>query len=187
MRITVAITGASGAIYAHHLLLALEASREVSKVYVVMSKSGEQVWSHELPDTPLPTNSELIEVLSNDSFFESIASGSNCADAMVIAPCSMGTLGRIASGVSSTLLERAADVQLKERMPLIVVPRESPLSLIHLQNMTALCQAGATILPASPSFYSHPKSLDDVVLTTVERVLDKIGVKNNKNYRWNKK
>ncbi len=187
MRITVAITGASGAIYAHHLLLALEASKEVRKVYIVITSSGKQVWEYELPEVPLPCTNDKFEVLDNNSFFETIASGSNCADAMVVVPCSMGTIGRISSGISSTLLERAADVQLKERKPLIIVPRESPLSLIHLQNMTTLCQAGSIILPASPSFYSHPQSASDIVETIVERILEKIGIKIDKIYRWKEK
>ncbi len=185
MKITIAVTGASGAIYAHRLLCALTQSDEVSKIYLIFTGSGSKVWEWELPDVnPLESYGSKVEILDNRTFFCDIASGSNSADAMVVVPCSVGSASRIAMGVSSTLLERAADVQLKEQKQLIVVVRESPLSLIHLRNLTALSEAGAIILPASPSFYSSPKTLEDAVDTIVERILDKVGLKNNNFFRW---
>lgn len=190
MTITVAITGASGAIYALHLLYALHKEPRVDKIYVVITHSGKEVWKHELPTTEIGEIGGLspkIEILDNNSFFAPIASGSNASDAMVIIPASMGTVGRIANGVSSTLLERAADVQLKEQLPLIIVARETPLSLIHLRNLTSLSEAGAMILPASPSFYSAPSSIEELIGTVIERILSKIGLQNQKTYCWNKK
>ncbi len=187
MRITVAITGASGAIYAQRLLLFLATHEKVEKIYTIITKSGSEVWKHELLDVCVSNISPKIEILDNNSFFTPIASGSNAADAMVIVPASMGSIGRIAAGVSTTLLERAADVQLKERLPLIIVARETPFSLIHLRNLTALTEAGAVILPACPSFYSSPTSIEEVADTVVERILDKLELKNEKKYRWNKK
>ncbi len=186
MKITVAITGASGAIYAHRLLLALKESPSVEKVYVVMSECAVQVWDYELPNIEM-TPCEKVEILDNKNFFNSIASGSNPADAMVIVPCSMGTVGRVASGVSSTLLERAADVQLKEGLPLVIAFRETPLSEIHLENLLKLRRAGAIVMPAAPSFYSHPLTIEDVADSVVERILDKILIKSGKKFRWNEK
>lgn len=187
MRVLVAISGASGAIYARRLLGYLVDSPQVATIYVIFTQSGKLVWQHEIGLSPesVCALGDKVELLGNDDFFVSIASGSAPADAMVIAPASMGSVGRIAGGVSSTLIERAADVQLKERLPLIIVTRETPYSLIHLRNMTALTEAGATILPASPSFYSGAQSIEELVDTVVERILDKIGVKNQKKYRWN--
>lgn len=186
MKITIAVTGASGAIYAHRLLNALVMSDEVEKIYLVFTDSGAKVWEYELPDVDPRGYSEKVEVLDNKSFFTPIASGSNCADAMVIVPSSVGTAGRIASGVSSSLVERAADVQLKEGKKLIVVVRETPFSLIHLRNLTTLSEAGAVILPASPSFYSSPKTVEEVVDTVVERILDRIELKSCNFFRWKK-
>ncbi len=186
MRITVAITGASGAIYAQRLLLALESEPMVEKIYLLATDCGSAVWQHELPEVALPC-SPKIERLDNNNFFNPIASGSNPADAMVVVPCSMGTIGRIASGVSSTLLERAADVQIKEGLPLILAFRESPLSLIHLENLTKLSRAGAILLPAAPSFYSLPTTIQEAVDTVTQRILDKVGIKKSHFFRWNQK
>lgn len=186
MTVTVAITGASGAIYAHRLLLALEDDARVETIYVIVSKSGEQVWEYELPNISVAELSSKITMLSNDDFFSSVASGSSCSDAMVVVPCSVGTAARVASGISSSLIERACDVELKERKTLIMVIRETPLSLIHLRNLVTLSEAGAVILPASPSFYSRPEAIEDVVDTVTERILDNLGLKNNKFFRWNK-
>ncbi len=183
MKVVVGITGASGAVYAHRLLLALCASDEVREIFVIFSSSGKEVWDYELGSVEVPTSSKL-RILDNGSFFESIASGSNCADAMVILPCTMGSAGRIASGVSSTLIERAADVQLKEGKPLIMAVRETPLSFIHLKNLTTLSQAGAVIMPISPQFYTLPTTIEELVEAYVERVMEKIQLKFEKKYRW---
>ncbi len=189
MKITVAITGASGAIYAKRLLLALIEEASVEKIYVLYSDCGSLVWQHELGESRSieNINSPKIEKVENSDFFSPIASGSNPADAMVIVPCSMGTVGRIASGVSSTLLERAADVQLKEGLPLIIAFRESPLSLIHLENLTKLSRAGAVIMPAAPSFYSGPQTIDEVADTVAQRIMDRLGLKKSHFFRWNQK
>lgn len=187
MRITVAITGASGAIYAHRLLLALGCDLRVERIYVVMSHSGEVVWAHERCGIDLAAISPKIEVLGVDDFFTPIASGSAASDAMVVVPASMGCVARIAGGVSLNLIERGADVMIKERLPLVVVPRECPMSAIHLRNLALLSEVGVFILPAAPSFYSLPSSVDEVVDSVVERILDKIGLKAEKSYRWEEK
>lgn len=188
MKITVAVTGASGSIYAIRLIDRLLMEDEVDKVYLVLSNSGRAVMDHEMAGAyVLLIQNKKIEVFDNDDFFTPIASGSNAADAMVVVPCSMGTLGRIATGVSLTLIERAADVQLKEGLPLVVVLRETPLSLIHLKNMVAIKEAGATVMPANPSFYSKPQSIEELTDTVVERICSKILPKSDKNYRWAEK
>lgn len=190
MRITVAITGASGAIYAERLVRALVAEQLVEHIYIVYSKSGGQVFAGErngLTVASLAAESAKTELLANDNFYTSIASGSAAADAMVVVPCSVGTLGRVASGVSSSLIERAAAVQLKEDLPLVMVVRETPLSLIDLRNMITVRRAGAVVMPASPSFYSMPSTIEELVDTVVERILDKISLKSEKKYRWSEK
>ena len=176
MKVIVAITGASGAIYARHTLEQLIASSEVERIALIVSDKAQQVIPFEgitLPD------SEKIIRYDNHDMFSAVASGSAAWDAMVIVPASMGTVGRVASGVSLSLIERAADVVLKERRRLVVVVRETPYSLIHLRNMTTLTEAGAIILPASPSFYSHPSTIDEVVQTVVERIILHIGIEND--------
>ena len=176
MKVIVAITGASGAIYARHTLEQLIASSEVERIALIVSEQAQQVIPFEgitLPD------SEKIIRYDNHDMFSSVASGSASWDAMVIVPASMGTVGRVASGVSLSLIERAADVVLKERRRLVVVVRETPYSLIHLRNMTTLTEAGAIILPASPSFYSHPSTIDEAVQTVVERIISHIGIEND--------
>lgn len=176
MKVIVAITGASGAIYARHTLEQLIASSEVERIALIVSDKAQQVIPFEgitLPD------SEKIIRCDNHDMFSAVASGSASWDAMVIVPASMGTVGRVASGVSLSLIERAADVVLKERRRLVVVVRETPYSLIHLRNMTTLTEAGAIILPASPSFYSHPSTIDEAVQTVVERIISHIGIEND--------
>lgn len=187
MKITVAITGASGAIYAHRLLAALAREESVGRIYVVISACGRDVWAHERGDVDLCGISSKIELFGIDDFFTPIASGSASADAMVVVPASMGAVARIATGVSTNLIERAADVMIKERKPLLIVPREAPLSTIHLRNLTTLSEVGAIVIPAAPSFYSNPSSLDDLVDTVIERILDKIGLKSENSYRWKEK
>lgn len=173
MKIVVAITGASGAIYARRTLELLLASGQVERIALILSDTAKQVVEHEHVQLPCD---ERVELYDNGELFSSVASGSAAWDAMVIVPASMGTVGRIASGVSQTLIERAADVMLKERRRLVVVVRETPYSLIHLRNMTTLTEAGAVVLPASPSFYSHPSTIEQAVDTVVERIIAHVGV-----------
>src|SRR5580658_9989817 len=172
MRILVAITGASGALYAQRLLDNLDPQQH--EVHVVLSNYAQVVIAQELPGGLRITPDVKTHGLK--SMNAPFASGSNPFDAMVIIPCTMGTLGRIAHGYSEDVLLRAADVMLKERKKLILVPRETPLSLVHVKNFELLLLAGAILLPANPSFYSHPKTIEQVVDTVVARVLDHIGV-----------
>ena len=180
LKILVAITGASGALYAQRLLDNLDPQSD--EIHVVLSSYAGQVVAEELPGgLRLPPGVRSHNVKSMNVPF---ASGSNPPDAMVVIPCTMGTLGRIAHGYSEDVLLRAADVVLKEKRKLILVPRETPFSLVHLKNMELLLQAGATILPANPSFYSGPKTIQDVVDTVVARVLDHLGLPQNLVPRW---
>jgi flavin prenyltransferase len=180
LRILVAITGASGSIYAQRLLDNLDPAQH--QLHVVLSRYAPAVIAEELPGgLRLPVGAVSHNLKSMNSPF---ASGSNAPDAMVIIPCSMGTLGRIAHGYSEDVLLRAADVVLKERKRLILVPRETPLNLIHVKNFELLMQAGATILPANPSFYNRPESVEQVVDTVVARVLDHLGVAHRLVPRW---
>ena len=180
MKVVVAITAASGAIYARQLLDALIASDEVERVAVIYSANARAVVAHEGEAMPC---SAKIEEYDNDNLFAPPASGSARWDAMVVVPSSVGTIGRVASGVSQTLIERAADVMLKERRRLIFVVRETPYSLIHLRNMTTLTEAGAVILPATPSFYSHPQSIEELCQTVTERVTSMLGLECER-YEW---
>jgi 4-hydroxy-3-polyprenylbenzoate decarboxylase len=180
MKILVAITGASGALYAQRLLDNLDSSQH--EIHVVLSHYAPQVIAEELPDgLRLPAGVKTHNVKSMKAPF---ASGSNPPDAMVIIPCTMGTLGRLAHGYSEDLLLRAADVVLKEKKKLILVPRETPLNLIHVKNMESLLQAGAMILPANPGFYTRPKTVPDVVDTVVARVLDHLGLPQKLVAKW---
>ena len=180
MRIVVAITAASGAIYARQLLDALIESQEVERVAVIYSSNARAVVAHEGIEIP---RSAKIEEYDNENLFASPASGSARWDAMVVVPSSVGTIGRVAAGVSQSLIERAADVMLKERRRLIFVVRETPYSLIHLRNMTTLTEAGAVILPATPSFYSHPQNIESLCQTVTERVTAMLGLE-GKRYEW---
>lgn len=180
MRIVVAITGASGILYAQRLLDNLDP--HAHEVHVVLSNYAQVVIAEELPGgLRLPPGVATHNLKSMNAPF---ASGSSAADAMVVIPCTMGTLGRIAHGYSEDVLLRAADVVLKEKKKLVLVPRETPLNLVHLKNCELLALAGATILPANPSFYTHPKTIEQVVDTVVARVLDHIGVPNQLVPRW---
>ena len=173
MKIIVAITGASGAIYARQALEMLVAHPDVERVALILSDHAEDVMRAEGVGLPA---SERIERYDNSDMWASVASGSARWDAMIIIPASMGTVGRIASGISRTLIERAADVMLKERRRVVVVVRESPYSLIHLRNMTTLTEAGAIVLPASPSFYFSPTTIEELCLTTSLRALEMAGL-----------
>ena len=181
MRVVVAITAASGAIYARQLLKMLIESAEVERIALIYSENAQTVVAHEGEE--MPSCSEKIELFANDNLFASPASGSARWDAMVVVPSSVGTIGRVASGVSQTLIERAADVMLKERRRLIFVVRETPYSLIHLRNMTTLTEAGAVILPATPSFYSRPQDIDALCRTVTERVTAMLGLSGER-YEW---
>ena len=180
MKVLVAITGASGALYAQRLLDNLDSRQH--EVHVVMSNYAQQVLAEELPEgLRLAAGVRTHNIKSMNAPF---ASGSNPPDAMVVIPCTMGTLGRIAHGYSEDVLLRAADVVLKEKKKLILVPRETPLSLVHIKNFELLTLAGAVILPANPSFYAGPKTIVDVIDTVVARVLDHLGVPNTLAPRW---
>ena len=180
VKLLVAITGASGALYTQRLLDNLDP--RAHEIHVVTSNYAQQVIGEELPGgLRLPEGTKTHNIKSMNAPF---ASGSNPPDAMVVIPCTMGTLGRIAHGYSEDVLLRAADVVLKEKRKLILVPRETPLSLVHVKNFELLLLAGATILPANPSFYAGPKTITDVVDTVVARVLDHLGIPNRLAPRW---
>jgi 4-hydroxy-3-polyprenylbenzoate decarboxylase len=181
-RVVVGITGASGSIYAKVLLDRLvELNTQIDTVGIVMSDNAGDVWKHELGNTSYK-NYPFKHYDKND-FFAPFASGSARYETMIVVPCSMGTLARIAHGVSNDLMTRAADVILKERRRLILVSRDTPLSLIHLENMRLLTQAGAIVAPASPSFYSNPTDFESLAKTVVDRVLDLAGFELD-TYRW---
>lgn len=180
MKLLIAITGASGALYAQRLLDNLDA--QIHEVHVVLSNYARVVLGEELPaGLRLPEGARQHNLKGMNAPF---ASGSNPPDAMVVIPCSMGTLGRIAHGYSEDLLLRAADVVLKEKRRLILVPRETPVNLVHVKNFELLLQAGATILPANPSFYHRPQTVTEVVDTVVARVLDHLGLPHRLGTRW---
>jgi len=182
-KIVVAVTGASGSVYAKLLLDNLsKLSEQVEKVGVVMSDNAKEVWQYELGNDDY--KHYPFDFYAKTDFNAPFASGSAKYDTMIIAPCSMGTLGRIAHGISNDLISRAADVVLKERRKLIAVVRDTPFSLIHLQNMKLVTEAGGIICPANPSFYSLPKTIEEVAQTVVDRVIDLAGLEKD-SYRWN--
>lgn len=182
-KIVVAITGASGAIYARLLLSMLqELSEQINEVAVVMSDNAKEVWKFELDNEDY--NKLPYKFYAKNDFMAPFASGSAKFDTMVIVPCSMGALGRIASGASDDLISRAADVMLKERHKLILVARDMPFNLIHIRNMQTVTEAGGIICPAIPSYYSKPKTIEELAMTVVNRVIDLIGLEND-SYRWN--
>lgn len=194
-KIVIAITGASGIIYGLRTVKALmEAGAEI---YLCCSASGMTVMMHEygwggktgvdefiLSSCNVIHPESSLNMINENDFFSPPASGSFIHSGMAIVPCSMNTMGAIASGISGNLIQRAADVCLKERRPLIMVTRETPLNLIHIENMRTLSLAGAVIMPASPSFYGFPASVDDLVDTVVARILDQLGVTNKLAARW---
>ena len=173
-KIIVAVTGASGAIYSSMLFNKLrKIKNQVNEVAIVFSTNAKDIWKYELKDTFEPVFP--FRVYEKDDFYAPFASGSSTFDTLIICPCSMGTLGRIAHGISDDLITRAADVMLKERRKLILVPRETPFSLIHLENMKLITLAGGIICPAIPSFYSIPETIEQAVETVVERILNLAG------------
>lgn len=195
-RISVAITGASGALYGLRLVECL--IRADKQVYLMISSPAKVVFATEL-DMPLPGRPEELQkffsekynakenqlaVFGKEQWMAPVASGSNAPDAMVVCPCSTGTLSAISSGASRSLIERAADVMLKEQRKLILVPRETPYSAIHLENMLKLARLGVTILPASPAFYNKPQSVMDLVDFVVARILDHLSIEHSLAPRW---
>jgi 4-hydroxy-3-polyprenylbenzoate decarboxylase len=182
MKIAIGVTGASGAIYASVLFEKLISIKsQWDEVSVVFSDNGLEVWTYELGEAP--DNIPFRRFNRND-FYAPFASGSSGYNALIICPCSMGTLGRIAHGISDDLITRAADVMLKERRKLILVTRDTPLNLIHINNMKLLTEAGAIICPASPSFYSKPGDIRELVSTVIDRVLVLAGFTID-TFRWN--
>ena len=182
MKLVVAISGASGAPYARRLLDFLAEHGPASGVSVdlVFTQTGKQVWKQEIGEEPRYP----FQVWKNQDFTAPFASGSSLYDGMIVIPCSAGALARIAYGISVDLVGRAADVMLKERKKLVLVLRETPISLVHARAMTQVIEAGAFVMPASPSFYSGPKTIDALVDTVVARVLDRIGLPNALMQRW---
>ncbi len=184
-KIILAITGASGAIYPKLLLDKLSAIKDQwTELSIVMTENARLVWETELENKSFTDYG--INIYSQNDFMAPFASGSAKYNIMIVAPCSMGTLGRIATGISSDLITRAADVILKERRKLILVVRETPYNLIHLQNMERVTLAGGIICPATPSFYSKPKTIEDAASTVVDRIIDLADLKIN-TYRWGNK
>jgi 4-hydroxy-3-polyprenylbenzoate decarboxylase len=179
MKLVIAATGARGTIYLQRLLEQIDC--DANEVHLVMSAHAQQVAAEELDNFTVPAR---ISQHPENDLNVPFVSGSARFDAMVIVPCSMATLGRIASGSSDSALLRAADVFLKERRKLVLVPRETPWNLIHARNVATLLEAGAIVLPAIPSFYSRPKSIVDLVDTVVWRILDQIGLPTARTYRW---
>jgi 4-hydroxy-3-polyprenylbenzoate decarboxylase len=192
--VTVGVTGASGAILAQKALELLEADARVERIHLVVTETGQRLFSEELgissgdlkqlPTRLLGKAPAKIDVLPNKDIGASIASGSYEVDAMVVIPCSMGTLAAIANGMSDDLVARSADVMLKENRKLVLCVRDTPFNRIHLQNMLRAQEAGAVIMPAIPAFYHQPKTIDDLVTQYVCRVLAQIGLAQERMYRW---
>ena len=183
MKIVIAVTGASGSIYTEDLIEKLISTGQmIDQIAIIRSKNAELVWKHEL-ETTWPKHSK-ITYFEKDNFMAPFASGSSVYDCMIILPASMGTIGRIANGISDDLISRAADVFLKEERKLIVCPREMPFNQIHLKNLLTIQQTGATIMPTSPSFYSKPKSIKKLIGTVTDRIIDHIGIKQKDSFRW---
>ena len=192
--ITVGVTGASGAILAQAALRLLEADPRVARVHLVVTETGLRLFAHELgivaadpkqlPQLVLGARATKTELLPNKDVGAAIASGSYAVDAMVVIPCSVGTLAAIANGSSEDLLARAADVTLKEGRRLVLCIRETPLNRVHLENMLRAQQAGAVIMPAIPAYYHMPETIEDLVAQYVYRVLAQLGLPQEKQYRW---
>jgi len=181
-KIIIAVTGASGAIYAETLLEGIAAlENRPGQAALIFTANAEEIWNYELgtevswlkgrDNSSTAAGSHLFKIYENDDFYAPFASGSSKYDTMIICPASMGMMGRIAAGTADDLISRAADVMLKERRKLILVPRETPYNLIHINNMKRLTEAGAIILPATPSFYSRPQSIKELVSTVTDRIL----------------
>lgn len=183
-KIVIAVTGASGSVYADLLLRKLQLlNNQWDELALVMTTNAREVWKIELNNDSY--SEKNLHVYGTQDFNAPFASGSGQFDTMIIIPCSMGTLGRIASGISNDLISRAADVILKERRKLICVVRDTPYNLIHIRNMETVTLAGGIICPATPSFYSRPTTIEEVAATVVDRVIDLAGLQ-NETYRWGK-
>ncbi len=192
--VTVGVTGASGAILAQKTMAMLDADSRVARIHLVVTETGQRLFAEELgissgdakqlPARILGAASKKTEVLPNKDVGAAIASGSYEVDAMIVVPCSMGTLAAIANGISDDLVARAADVMLKESRKLVLCIRDTPFNRIHLENMLRAQQAGAMIMPAVPSYYHQPKTIDDLVTQYVCRVLAQIGLPQDAMYRW---
>ena len=182
MKLVIGASGASGAIYLQRLLARIDPL--ANEVHLVLTAFAKQVIAEEIGELLVP---EGVRQHSDKSMNAPFASGSARFDAMVVVPCSMGTIGRIAAGTSDSALLRAADVFLKERRQLILVPRETPWNLIHARNVVTLIEAGATVMPASPGFYSRPQTVEEVADTVVARILDQLGLPNPGAFRWQEK
>ena len=192
--ITVGVTGASGAVLAQKTLALLEQDSRVARVHLVVTETGQRLFAEELslssgdlkqlPSRLLGTATAKIDVLPNKDVGASIASGSYEVDSMLVVPCSMGTLASIANGTSDDLIARAADVMLKERRKLVLCIRDTPFNRIHLKNMMRAQQAGAVIMPAIPSFYHQPQTIDDLVTQYVCRVFAQMGLPQNRQFAW---
>lgn len=181
-KIVIAVTGASGSIYADLLLKKLEQLKnQWDELSLVITENAKEVWKIELNNNSFGNYN--LQIYSQQDFNAPFASGSGRYDTMIIIPCSMGTLGRIASGISNDLISRSADVVLKERRKLICVIRDTPYNLIHIRNMETITLAGGIICPATPSFYSKPTTIEEVAATVVDRVIDLAGLQ-NESYRW---
>ncbi len=181
-KIVIAVTGASGSIYAKLLIDKLSAIREqFAELAIVFSDNAKEVWKLELDNEDY--KNYPYKVYSKNDFMAPFASGSAKYNIVVVCPCSMGTMARIATGMSNDLITRAADVILKERRKLILVTRDTPLSLIHINNMKTVTEAGGIILPASPSYYSKPKTIEELAATVADRIIDLMGLEND-TYRW---
>ena len=180
--LVVAVTGASGAIYAQELIYKLTAiSEQIEKITLIFSNNAKQIWIEELGESSF--NNIPFTIEQNNNFYVSSASGSSKFSVFIVCPCSMGTLGRIAHGISNDLITRTADVALKERRKLILVTRETPLNLIHIENMRTITLAGGIICPASPSFYSKPSDIKSLTHTVIDRILQLSGFEVN-TFRW---
>ena len=192
--VTVGVTGASGAILAQKTLALLEEDVRVARVHLVVTEAGQRLFAEELglsagdlkqlPSRILGRPAAKIEILPNKDVGASIASGSYVVDSMIVIPCSMGTLGAIANGISDDLVSRAADVMLKEGRKLVLCVRDTPFNRVHLENMLRAQQSGAVIMPAVPAFYHHPKTIDDLVTQYACRVLAQINLPQEQMYRW---
>jgi 4-hydroxy-3-polyprenylbenzoate decarboxylase len=183
-KIVVAVTGASGSVYAKVLFDKLkDLQDQISEIGIIMSDNAKDVWFHELGNKDY--SSYGFRFYDKRDFMAPFASGSAGFDTMIVCPCSMGTLGRVASGVSDDLITRAADVILKERRKLILLVRETPYNLIHINNMKTISEAGGIICPATPSFYSLPKTIEEVAATVLNRVIDLVGF-DYESYQWGK-
>ncbi|HUS86682.1 MAG TPA: UbiX family flavin prenyltransferase [Bacteroidales bacterium] len=181
-KIVLGISGASGAPYARLLIGRILGLEELpSELAVIFTGNAEDIWRHEVGESLRETGP--VKIYRNSDFLAPFASGSSRYDTMIICPCSMGMLGRIAHGTSDDLITRAADVMLKERRKLILVPRETPYNLVHINNMKLLTESGAIILPATPSFYSKPGTMNDLLLTVIDRIMDHAGF-NIDTFRW---